>query len=284
MPRLVISCPRYGLVFLDTDHESLCRLHPTRSDVHTGLHGTERYAWWVYNGTDLVLLRGDGEIHCRLQLPDPAGDYHGVFTSGKQTWVINPTTSSLVMLDEEFAVVNQRSVLPGSEDFEDACHLNDIWQDQETLYSTMFVACDTLQAKGSSETWRHCPNDGVLFSWERDGISEHIHGLSSPHSPRIYGNYGLVCNSGLGEVWLLDRTNGTWDVRKRCKMSLGFTRGIVRHGDVYFVGVSSYRGSEGTQASIVQMASDGQMLKQWELPCREIYDLHIMADVTDDQG
>lgn len=115
---------------------------------------------------------------------------------------------------------------------EDRCHLNGLAVEDGALrYVTTFGAFD------SPGGWRRRALDGgLLIDVARDRPL--CEGLVVPHSPRLFGGRLLVLESGHGTVVEVDRGSG----RRRVMAELpGFTRGMVQHEGVLFVGMSRVR-------------------------------------------
>src|ERR1700750_3209398 len=113
---------------------------------------------------------------------------------------------------------------------EDRCHLNSFEIENKRLrYATAFAETDTFQG------FRKLPiNAGVIIDVERNSVA--VTGLIKPHSVRLFDGQLYVLNSGAGEVLRLDpeaRTSETLAVLP------GFTRGLRRHGNILFVGLST---------------------------------------------
>jgi uncharacterized protein (TIGR03032 family) len=115
---------------------------------------------------------------------------------------------------------------------EDRCHLNSFATAGKRIrYATAFAQTDAYQG------FRALPADsGIIIDVERNAVV--VSGLSRPHSVRLFDGRLYVLNSGAGEVLRVDpdaRTSETLAVLP------GFTRGLRRHGQVMFVGLSTLR-------------------------------------------
>lgn len=117
---------------------------------------------------------------------------------------------------------------------EDRCHLNSFaTEGKRVRYATAFSETDTLQG------FRALPHDtGVIIDVERNAVV--VRGLSRPHSVRLFDGRLYVLNSGAGEVLRIDPGAQT---SERFAVLPGFTRGLRRHGNVLFVGLSTLRAS-----------------------------------------
>lgn len=92
-------------------------------------------------------------------------------------------------------------------------------------------------------------------SWRKDrdkakGILIHVpsgevvaEGLHFPHSPRLYDDGFYLLGSGNGELLKLDLATGKTQLV--CELQ-GFARGLARHGNFLFVGLSKIRQKTST--------------------------------------
>lgn len=115
---------------------------------------------------------------------------------------------------------------------EDRCHLNSFASEGKRVrYATAFSPTDTRQG------FREQPVDaGMIIDVERNAVI--ATGLMRPHSVRLFDGRLYVLNSGVGEVLRVDpeaRRSETFATLP------GFTRGLRRHGNVLFVGLSTLR-------------------------------------------
>jgi hypothetical protein len=113
---------------------------------------------------------------------------------------------------------------------EDRCHLNSFATEGKRIrYATAFSETDTQQG------FRALPvNSGVVIDVEKNAIL--CSGLMRPHSVRLFDGKLFVLNSGVGEMLRVDPDAGT---AERFAVLPGFTRGLRRHGNVLFVGLST---------------------------------------------
>jgi Domain of unknown function (DUF4915) len=150
----------------------------------------------------------------------------------------------------------------------DAWHLNSLLVDGEKVYVTAFGRFLRHREWSADGNGR-----GVVVDIARD--EDTIGGLSQPHHPRLVADSWLICNSGTGELWKVDRR--THEIRARAELG-GWTRGLAVTADEIFVGVSGDRtGLEpGDLAWIaVLRRGDMQLVRRVPLPCREIYDIVV---------
>ena len=117
---------------------------------------------------------------------------------------------------------------------EDRCHLNSFAAEGKRIrYATAFSATDTRQG------FRELPtNSGIVIDVEKNAVV--VSGLTRPHSVRMFDGKLYVLDSGLGTVLKVDP-----EARKSETVAMlpGFTRGLRRHGNVLFVGLSTLRAS-----------------------------------------
>ena len=121
---------------------------------------------------------------------------------------------------------------------EDRCHLNGFATEGKRIrYATAFAQTDTQQG------FRALPADsGIIIDVETNAVV--VSGLSRPHSVRLFDGRLYVLNSGVGEVLRIDPGART---SERLAELPGFTRGLRRHGNVLFVGLSTLRASAISQ-------------------------------------
>ena len=120
---------------------------------------------------------------------------------------------------------------------QDRCHLNGLAVDDAGTprFVTMLGASDT------ADGWRQGRVDGGVLMSVPDGRVV-LDGLCMPHSPRLVGEDLLFLNSGAGEVVRMANAPGEPQVLARLP---GYTRGLVAHGDLLFVGLSRLRDRHG---------------------------------------
>ncbi len=164
---------------------------------------------------------------------------------------------------------------------EDRCHLNGLAvKDGKPRYVTALGMTDTAQG------WREGKlTGGMLMDVE---TSEAIFtDLPMPHSPRIFDDDLYILLSATGEVAKVDAKAGTYDVIKKLP---GFTRGLARHGDYLFVGLSKLRKTHTFGDLELASRKDvicgvavlhlqtGALVGQMEFvrTCEEIYDVQVL--------
>jgi uncharacterized protein (TIGR03032 family) len=168
---------------------------------------------------------------------------------------------------------------------EDRCHLNSFaTEGNRVRYATAFAESDALQG------FRDLPIDsGIVLDVEKNAIV--FRGLIRPHSVRLFDGRLYVLNSGTGEVLRLDQVNGT---SEKVAALPGFTRGLRRHGNVLFVGLSTLRATAlSLDMPLAARGSDlfagiaaldletGEVLGALRLPpdVEELFDFVIMHDI-----
>ena len=114
----------------------------------------------------------------------------------------------------------------------DRCHLNGLAIDgSDSAYVTgMARSCKV-------NGWRRHRNDGG-FVMDVQTNRVLAQGLSMPHSPRVHDGELWVCNSGTGELGIVDRDKGRFHP---FAFFPGFIRGLAFHDKYAFVGLSRPR-------------------------------------------
>ncbi|MFK7875247.1 MAG: TIGR03032 family protein [Paracoccaceae bacterium] len=115
---------------------------------------------------------------------------------------------------------------------EDRCHLNGLaMRDGQPAY----VTCVATTNVGGA--WRdHRKDGGVIIDVQSNEILSH--GLSMPHSPRLYNGQLYALQSGTGEFGRVDQNTGHFE--PICFLP-GFGRGVTFAGDYAIIGVSRPR-------------------------------------------
>lgn len=126
---------------------------------------------------------------------------------------------------------------------EDRCHLNGLAvADGRIVYATAFRQTDS--ARGWQERRL---SDGILM--EVPSGKPVLSGLCMPHSPRLFDRQLYVLDSGTGRVLRVAPEQGTSETLTTLP---GFTRGLDRHGDILFVGLSRLRAREGPRPPVAE--------------------------------
>lgn len=121
---------------------------------------------------------------------------------------------------------------------EDRCHLNGMAVDDrgDAQYVTAFGASD----RGGG--WRETiPAGGVVIHVPSGEMA--ARDLPMPHSPRLFDGRLYLVLSATGELVRLDTDSGRRDVVHRFD---GFLRGLAKHGDYLFIGMSRLRSNSST--------------------------------------
>ena len=163
---------------------------------------------------------------------------------------------------------------------EDRCHLNGMaLRDGRPAYVTALGQTDTPRGWSPGKL-----TGGVLYDVQAG--EEAFTGLAMPHSPRLFDGALYVLLSARGEVARVDPEAG--EVTTILKVP-SFLRGMARHGDVVFVGMSKLR--KGRSLGDLPMASDdlrsgvlafslssGQILGEvsYHTDVEEIYDVVVL--------
>ncbi|MEM7039135.1 MAG: DUF4915 domain-containing protein, partial [Bacteroidota bacterium] len=107
-------------------------------------------------------------------------------------------------------------------------------------YVTAFGTGDTIQS------WRPTvTKTGILMDVDSNEFV--AKNLPMPHSPRIFDGKMYMLFSATGELVQLDLNTGKYDVVHKLD---GFVRGLARHGDYVFVGLSRLRKNSSTFAQL----------------------------------
>ena len=160
-------------------------------------------------------------------------DLHDLEWGTEGLWAVNTRFSCLSMIDTEYSfrpVWKPHFITTLTP--QDKCHLNGMaFLNGKPKFVTALGQTDT------PEGWReHKTEGGVLMDVDSNEIL--VRGLPMPHSPRLYNGdlYGLL--SATGELVKFDATKGSYEVVSRLN---GFVRGMARHGDYLFIGLSRLR-------------------------------------------
>jgi len=169
-------------------------------------------------------------------------DIHDIDFGADGIYGVNTSFSCLARIDEEYSFTpiwkpHFISELAG----QDRCHLNGMAMvDGKPKYVTAFGTGDTVQS------WRETvTKTGILMDVDSNEII--AKGLKMPHSPRMFGDDLYLLFSATGELVKMNLENGTYDVV--CKLN-GFVRGLARHGEYVFIGLSKLRQNSSTFAHL----------------------------------
>lgn len=164
---------------------------------------------------------------------------------------------------------------------EDRCHLNGLAMQQgQPRFVTAFGTGDTPQS------WRETVTTGGVVMDVGSGEIV-LRDVPMPHSPRMYGQELLLLLSATGELVRADLAKGRYEVITRLK---GFVRGMAKHGDYLFVGLSRLRQNSSTFAklpialeakmagiAIIHLPSGAQVGHiRYHTSVDEIYDVQVL--------
>lgn len=153
-------------------------------------------------------------------------------------WGVNTRFSCLCAIDDHYSFT-PRWFPPFIKEFvpTDLCHLNGMAMvDGMPKYVTMFG--QTTTPKG----WRPTVETSGLIM-EVPGGQVVAGSLPMPHSPRWFDGKLYCLLSATGDVIQVDINTGKYDVITRLS---GFVRGMAKHGDYLFVGMSKLRANAST--------------------------------------
>jgi uncharacterized protein (TIGR03032 family) len=114
----------------------------------------------------------------------------------------------------------------------DCCHLNGI-----AMAGGAPAYVTSVSQTGELDSWRDGRSHGGVVT---NVASNEIvcHGLSMPHSPRLYRGDLWLTNSGTGELGRVDQARGRFEP---VTFAPGFLRGLTFVGDYAVVGSSKFR-------------------------------------------
>lgn len=186
----------------------------------------------IYNGCDRLYVPKVGYTTGDLDIHDVA-----VEASGRVVFV-NTKFGCLATLDERasFKPLWRPSFLSKLAP-EDRCHLNGLALDEgKAQYVTAVSVSDV------ADGWRDKRRDGgVVIDVQGNEIV--AHGLSMPHSPRVYRGKLWLLNAGTGHFGNIDLASGRFEPLTFCP---GFLRGLAFAGDYAIVGLSGPRHDQHT--------------------------------------
>jgi len=162
-------------------------------------------------------------------------DIHEMAFAGSECWYVNTLFSCLCTLDSEHSFVPRwRPPFISGYAPEDRCHLNGLaLEGAQPKYLTALGRANT------AEGWREKKRDGgVLIDYASGELV--AHGLSMPHSPRLYRDRLWLLESGKGSLATVDPASGKVETVIQLP---GFTRGLAFAGHIAFVGLSQLRAS-----------------------------------------
>ena len=212
-------------------------------------------------------------------------DIHDVeWGSGGGLFAVNTLFSCLIKIDDNFSFtpIWQPKFISKLAS-EDRCHLNGMCMaDGRPKFVTAFSATDAPQG------WRpNVATGGIVM--DVDSGETVATGLSMPHSPRLFDGQLFLLLSATGELVKVDVDTGKHEVLTRLR---GFVRGLARHGDYLFVGLSKLRKKSSTFGKLkIAEEADRAGIAIVHLPTgaavgeiryhssvEEIYDVQVIPD------
>ncbi len=209
-------------------------------------------------------------------------DAHDLAFANKGLLSVNTAFSCLSLIDHEFSFKPIwkpsfiTDIQPG-----DRCHLNGL-----ALINGEPEFVTALGKSDEPSGWRsNKSKGGILIHVPSNEII--IEGLSMPHSPKIFNNTLYLLNSGKGEIISMDLTTRKTEIVKALPY---FLRGMAKHGDYLFVGLSKIRKTSSSfqelpvseTATVAGVAIIYLPFKsvigtiKYENSVEEIYDLQIL--------
>ena len=296
---LVISTYQAGKLIMLSPHQGGLIQLPRNFDKPMGLavsteNGrTQRLA--VATRHEVLILRNDPKLSAVYPQPDKYDsffaprarylvnevDVHDMAWVGDELWAVNTLFGCLCTIDAEYSFV-PRWAPPFQSELapEDRCHLNGM--------AIVGGRPEWVSALGATNTpvgWReNRVNGGVLIHVPTNEIV--LTNLGMPHSPRVYDGRLFLLVSLTGELVEADPERGTYE---RVAQLPGFVRGLSRHGDYLFVGMSKMRPGRvlgdlpldhdrlKPGVGIVHLPTGrvvGTIL--YETDCEEIYDVQVL--------
>jgi uncharacterized protein (TIGR03032 family) len=162
-------------------------------------------------------------------------DVHEMALVGDECWFVNTRFSCLCTLDQAHSFIPRwRPPFITSYAPEDRCHLNGL-----AMQSGRPKFVTALGQSDAHRGWRANKRDGGILI-DVDSGETIAHGLSMPHSPRLYRDRLWMLESGKGDLSTVDVATGKLETVIRLP---GFTRGLDFFGPLAFVGLSQVRAS-----------------------------------------
>jgi uncharacterized protein (TIGR03032 family) len=165
----------------------------------------------------------------------------------------------------------------------DFCHLNGMAMvDEMPRYVSMFGQTTTIKG------WREgVETNGLIMDIETNEVV--AHSLPMPHSPRWFDGELYCLLSATGQLIRVDIATGKYDVVCQLK---GFVRGMAKHGDYLFIGLSKLRQNASTfrnlaitkdaiycGVEIIHLPTGANVGNiRYQQSVEEIYDVQILPD------
>lgn len=208
-------------------------------------------------------------------------DLHDMAWAGDDLWAVNTLFACLCTIDRDYSFVPRwRPPFISALAPEDRCHLNGmVLVDGRPRYASALGTADTPIG------WKENRyGGGVLVDCVADEVV--LAGLAMPHSPRVYEGRVYLLLSLLGALVEVHPDSGTYTEIARVP---GFVRGLARHGDYVFVGMSKIRPGRAFPdlpldrdkllpgVAVIHLPSGEVMgLIQYQTDCEEIYDVQVL--------
>ena len=209
-------------------------------------------------------------------------DIHDLEWVDKKLLAVNTRFSCLSLINDDYSfepVWKPSFITKLTPD--DRCHLNGV-----ALQNSKPKYVSALGKSDESGGWRaNKLTGGIIMDVDTNEIV--AANLPMPHSPRIYDGKLFVLLSATGELVNIDVQSGNYNVVKKFN---GFVRGMDRHGDYLFIGLSKIRTSSSSFADmpiakksifsgvvILHLPTNGIVgYVKYENSVEEIYDVKII--------
>lgn len=211
-------------------------------------------------------------------------DTHDLHWGDKGLYAVNTSFSCLTLVNDDYSFepIWKPSFITQYAS-EDRCHLNGLAMDGG---KPKYISA--LGKGNTHQSWRdNITSGGVIMDIDSGEIV--MDQVPMPHSPRIYNNKLYMLHSATGELVEADVNTGKHTVINKLK---GFARGMAKHGDYLFIGMSKLRQNSSTfkhlpialdakEAGIVVIhLPTGGIVGQitYQASVDEIYDVQIIPD------
>lgn len=251
----------------------------------TGLAISEDYVFRGVQRSDCIEiwqmdLKGPIKVHL---LPD-ARDLHDIMENKGELFIASTGTNEILRLPLDGSPL-LRHKFPGDGD---AWHINcfDFWHG-----ALVFSAFSQLE---SHEEYKKCSfSSGFVMDLTTGEML--IRNLSQPHTPKYYQGRYFVCSSAEGSIIQYRRAASTGLDASPLGLSSNslvevnradfqtYTRGMAFLDDHLFLGLSYRRHAPAIQDRALIVAlniSDLSVLRTYELPTREIYNISVVSKDT----
>ena len=229
-------------------------------------------------------------MHDRLYVPQTtyfSGEVnmHDLVWGNDGLWGVNTLFSCLVLANETLSFEPRwfPSFITESVG-EDRCHINGL-----ALEAGRPRYVTALGESNTEKGWRRYKvSGGILIDVEKNEII--LRNLSMPHSPRIYDETLYFLLSSTGELARAKLDTESFEIIAQLP---GFARGMARHQNYLFIGLSRLRKSSPTFADlpiaqrslfsgfvVLDLQSERIVSTfKYEHGCEEIYDIQIIPAV-----